>query len=149
VIKEKTERLIYQGWAPIFKKVKPYAYAKETLTALRGRGLKLGILSDFPPEQKLENLGLAGFWDAVLCSERGGRLKPDPSPFLELAQSMELPPDRILYVGNSVSYDIIGAKQAGMKAALISSFIKKRGRRSGDADFIFSDYRQLHDYVLN
>jgi hypothetical protein len=35
-----------------------------------------------------------------------------------------------------------------MKAALISSPLRKQRRRNGSADFIFSDYRQLQNYVL-
>jgi putative hydrolase of the HAD superfamily len=148
-VHERIERLVYRGWEPIFRNVKLYPHVKETLLALREGGLKLGLLSDFPPELKLKNLGLGDFWDTVLCSENIGRLKPDPAPFLALAESMEIKPERILYVGNSVTYDIIGAKQVGMKAALVSSFFRKNRRRHGDADIVFSDYRQLRDYVLS
>jgi putative hydrolase of the HAD superfamily len=148
-VKGKTERLIYRGWEPLFRKVKLFRGVKETLGALREGGLKLGLLSDFPPEQKLEYLGLDGLWDAVLCSEDLGRLKPDPAPFRALGERLALPPERILYVGNSVSYDIIGAKRAGMKAALVSSPLRKNRRRNGGADFVFSAYRQLRDYVLH
>jgi putative hydrolase of the HAD superfamily len=146
-IKERTERLIYRGWEPLFKKVKPYRHVKETLGEFKAAGLALGLLSDFPPERKLEYLGLDGCWDAVICSEQVNRLKPDPAPFLELARRMDLPPEQILYVGNSVSYDILGAKRQGMKAALISAPLQ-RFRRSGGADFVFSDYRQLREFVL-
>jgi putative hydrolase of the HAD superfamily len=146
-IKERTERLIYRGWEPLFKKVKPYRHVRETLGDLKAAGLALGLLSDFPPERKLERLGLDGYWDAVICSEQVNRLKPDPAPFLELARRMTLPPERILYVGNSVSYDIVGAKKQGMKAALIRTPLQ-RFRPHGGADFIFSDYRQLRKFVL-
>ncbi|GHV15864.1 phosphoglycolate phosphatase [Spirochaetia bacterium] len=149
VVKERTERLIYRGWEPIFKRVPLFPAVIETLAAFREKGLTLGLLSDFPPENKLINLGLGGLWDVVLCSETTGRIKPDPRPFLALAEKMDLPPERILYVGNSVSYDIIGAKKTGMKAALISSLSRKNRRKNGNADFVFSDYRQLHTYVLN
>jgi putative hydrolase of the HAD superfamily len=148
-VKKRTEKLIYRGWEPLFSKIKPFPHVRESLGLLRERGFKLGLLSDFPPELKLENLNLAGFWDAVLCSESTGRLKPDPLPFLELAKRMALPPERILYVGNSVSYDIIGAKGVGMKAALVSSSFRKKRRYKGGADFIFYDYRQLSNYVLS
>jgi putative hydrolase of the HAD superfamily len=147
-IKERTERLIYRGWEPLFKKVKPYRYVKEILGDLKAAGLVLGLLSDFPAERKLEYLGLDGYWDTVMCSEQVNRLKPDPAPFLELARRMALPPEQILYVGNSVSYDIVGAKQQGMKAALVSSPLSLGRWNRGNADFVFSDYRQLREFVL-
>jgi putative hydrolase of the HAD superfamily len=136
----------------LFKKIKLYPDVRETLLGLREKGLKLGLLSDFPPDLKLENLNLAGLWDTVLCSERVGRLKPDPAPFLELARQLGSTVDRILYVGNSVAYDIIGAKRVGMKAALIAApFIpfRKQGFPNGNADFVCTRYRQLYDYVLS
>jgi putative hydrolase of the HAD superfamily len=147
-IKERTEQLIYRGWEPLFKKVKPYRHVKEALGDLKAAGLVLGILSDFPAERKLEHLGLDGYWDAVICSEQVNRLKPDPAPFLELARRMALPPEQILYVGNSVSYDIVGAKRQGMKAALVSAPLHRHRRNTGNADFVFSDYRQLREFVL-
>jgi putative hydrolase of the HAD superfamily len=147
-IRERTERLIYRGWEPLFKKVKPYPHVRETLGALKAAGLALGLLSDFPAERKLEYLGLDGCWDTVICSEEVNRLKPDPAPFLELARRMALPPAQILYVGNSVAYDIVGAKRQGMRAALVSSSLRGRRRNTGNADFVFSDYRQLREFVL-
>jgi putative hydrolase of the HAD superfamily len=146
-VREETERFIYRGWEPLFKKVRPCAYVRETLEALKAGGLKLGLLSDFPPETKMLNMGLDGFWDMVICSESTGRLKPSPEPFLELIRRMGLPPERILYVGNSLPYDIVGAAKMGMKTALFTSPLKKR-RLGGKADFVFSDYRQLRDFVL-
>jgi putative hydrolase of the HAD superfamily len=146
-IQEKTERLIYRGWEPLFKGLKIFPLVKETLHSFRNAGLKLGLLSDFPPERKLEYLGLSGLWDAVLCSETFGFLKPDPVPFLELSSQMGVKPERLLYVGNSISYDIKGARNAGLQAALICSSCWKRHYR-GEAAFVFSNYRQLYNYML-
>jgi len=145
----KTEQLIYRGWEPLFKKVKLFPHVHETLTALKADGLKLGLLSDFPPLKKLEYLGIADYWDAVLCSEETGRLKPDPIPFRALSAALQVPPERILYVGNSIEYDIRGAKQAGFKAALVQNPLSLRFRKVPEADFIFKDYRQLRRYVLS
>jgi len=143
-VKAKTERLIYRGWEPFFRDVKLYDGVRETLEKFRSEGLKLGLLSDFPPEKKLEYLDIGKLWDVTLCSELTGRLKPDPAPFLELAKKLGVPCERILYVGNSVAYDVVGARGVGMKTALIAP----RFRRSSTADFVFSDYRQLRRYVL-
>jgi putative hydrolase of the HAD superfamily len=146
-IQEKTERLIYRGWEPLFKGLKLFPLVKETLQNLHNEGLKLGLLSDFHPEKKLEYLGLSVLWDTVLCSETFGFLKPDPAPFLELASRMEVRPERLLYVGNSITCDIEGAKNAGLQAALICSPRPKKHYR-GDVAFVFSNYRQLYNYML-
>ena len=145
-IRERIDRLIYRGWERFFIKIKPFPHAKEVLRELKTAGLKLGLLSDFPPTAKLEYLGLSDCWDTALCTESIGELKPAALPFEELAKALACQPEQILYVGNSRRYDVEGAKRAGMKAALLTiglpvfSGIK--------ADFTFRDYRQLRDYML-
>jgi putative hydrolase of the HAD superfamily len=146
-LRDKIERLIYQGWAVHFRSIRLYPFVRETLDSLHRAGLKLALLSDFPPELKLRHLGLDRIWDLVLCSEAIGALKPASLPFKELARGLDMEPERILYVGNSVSYDIRGAKASGLRAALLSSPRKSPNRAAG-ADFIFSDYRKLTQYVL-
>jgi len=147
LVEEKIERLIYRGWEPYFLRIKLFPHVREVLAELRSAGLKLGLLSDFPPHAKLENLGIAGYWDAVLCSEHFGALKPAALPFAELARALECPPEQVLYVGNSQRCDVAGAAQAGMKSAwlgLWSGCFAAKYR----ADFTFHDYRQLRDFVL-
>jgi len=156
-VMEKTEKLIYRGWEDHFKKVRLFPHVTETLEALRKNHVILGLLSDFPPETKLKNLGILEYWDTVVSSEQEGFLKPDSAAFMEIAKRMGTAPEKMLYVGNSVSYDVAGAHKAGMKAALVSAvpFLPGRERPPSaaqderKADFIFSDYRQLRDYVLS
>ena len=145
--KEKLDERIYRSLEPHFQKIKLFPHVRELLAELRTVPVKLGLLSDFPPEVKLQNLGIADCWDAVLCSEHTGALKPAIRPFADLADALDCPPGQILYVGNSYRYDVMGAGRAGMKTALIA------GRFTGyltnpAADFIFHDYRQLRDFVL-
>jgi putative hydrolase of the HAD superfamily len=150
VIQEKIDRLIYRGWEVHFKKIKLFPHAAETLAVLRRAGLRLALLSDFPPEVKLEYLGIDHIWDAVSCSERTGTLKPHSRSFLDMAGALGLSPEKICYVGNSRRYDVRGAKLAGMKAALIGGCSRAEASRHGltAPDFVFNDYRQLLDFVL-
>ncbi|MDR0302741.1 MAG: HAD family hydrolase [Treponema sp.] len=149
-LKEKINRFIYKAWESPFKTIKLFKGVVETITALRKAGLKLGLLSDFPPETKLEYLGLAGVWDAVLCSESFGAIKPHPLSFKKLAAALSLPPEKILYVGNSRSYDVAGAARAGMKTAWIKSpLFPGSGLKKPLPDFSFNNYRQLSDFVLD
>jgi putative hydrolase of the HAD superfamily len=144
-IKEKIERLVYRGWERHFGRIKLFPHVREVLKELRAAGLKLGLLSDFPPLAKLKNLGLDDCWDIVLCSEDTGTIKPALPPFCELSNALECPPEQILYVGNSRHYDMVGARRAGMKTAL------RTRTRTGNkwVNFAFHDYRQLRDFVLN
>jgi putative hydrolase of the HAD superfamily len=145
---------VYRGWEPYFKKVKLYDGAVQAIEAFRAAGLKIGLLSDFPPETKLKNLGIESCWDTVLCTEVLGTLKPHPDSFIKLAQALDTEPQEILYVGNSYKYDGIGAKRAGMKAAIIDRSLRlsglfSSGKNRCQVDFVFRDYRQLIDYVLS
>ncbi|MCL2007659.1 MAG: HAD family hydrolase [Treponema sp.] len=149
---KKIDALIYRGWEPLFNNVRLYSRIRETLDAFKNAGIRLGLLSDFPPEAKLKNLGLIDYWHAYLSSEETGFLKPHPAPFLELAKRMETEPADILYVGNSIPYDVEGARNAGMKAALIRPWWKKQSLKGLGKDFscfVFNDYRQLSKYVIN
>jgi putative hydrolase of the HAD superfamily len=151
-IKAAIESRVYGTVERHFGGILPYPHVNECLRAIKTSGLKLAVLSDFPLGGKLGNLRLSGIWDAELCSEEIGALKPHPLPFLRLAERLDLPPERILYVGNNPKYDIAGAKNAGMKACLrcfCPGFPLRRVKKAGFAcDFIFNDYRSLRDYVL-
>ena len=146
-IGEKIDRLVYRGWEPLFARIKLLPHVTEVLAELKASGLKLGMLSDFPTQTKLKNLGIAGIWDAEICSEATGALKPSSRPFACLADALHCAPGRILYVGNSYRYDMVGAKRAGMKTALLVSR-GLPGRAKPAADFTFRDYRKLADFVL-
>ena len=142
--------VIYSGLAPFFQKIKPYPYIEETFRALKAAGFKVGILSDFPPEQKGDVWGLAPLCDAVVSSEAAGALKPSPVPFRALLGALGLPAERVLYVGNSLRHDSEGARAAGLKSALILSkrdalnFKKKRA-----CDIYFYSYRKFLIDVIN
>ena len=140
---------IYEGWKPIFADITPFSYTREAFDAFRSSGLKLGLLSDFLPEQKDDVWGLAPLCDVVMGSENTGALKPSPVPFLALAAALDTKPERILYVGNSVRSDVQGAANAGMKTACITNPLSLAlGRKVPGADISFSSYRQLTGIVL-
>ncbi len=134
------ERIVYREWVAMLRGIRPFPHVRAALARLRAAGLRLGLMSDSPVEEKLAFLGLEGLWDVSFCSEETGYLKPHPSPFRRLAADLGVEPRRVLYVGDSVSYDVKGAAAAGMRTALIG------GRRCG-ADLSFSSYRGLADLV--
>ncbi len=149
VSKEKIQNIVYDGMKPYFEKTKCFDGVPEAFARLREAGYRLAILSDFPTDQKGEMWGLLPYCDAVLSSEKTGALKPSKYPFGVLAQTLGVTPDQILYVGNSVKYDVQGASAAGMKTAYILPFWRRFFHKPLKlADINFSSYRQLVDIVL-
>lgn len=133
---------IYLGWRKLFAKIKPYKNAIKTVLTLKDAGYKVGLLSDFPPEQKGDVWGLAPVCDAILGSENFGVLKPHAKPFLQLAEKLKVAPEELLYVGNSYKYDVLGGKKAGVKTALLCKWYEKPFF-SKKTDIVFSSYTEL------
>jgi putative hydrolase of the HAD superfamily len=89
------------------------------LESLRGRGLKVGIVSNAfdPPDllhRDLERLGVAERIDvAVFASEAAAR-KPDPAIFVRALTELGVAAENTLFVGDSLASDLGGAKALGM-----------------------------------
>lgn len=147
--KEKIKTIIYEGLRPYFARIKPFQGIEDTFKAFKNAGYKIALLSDFPPAQKGEIWGLIPYCDLILGTEDIGALKPSLYPFGVMAHILEVPPEKILYVGNSIRYDVRGAKAAGMKVAYLMPLWRRIFCRPlGEADFCFSNYRQLQNIVL-
>jgi FMN phosphatase YigB (HAD superfamily) len=93
----------------------------ELLDWMETRGLRAGILSDYPATDKIEALGLAGRFAPVLCASDAdiNALKPRPEGFLRAAEAWHLRPDEVLVVGDRPEVDAVGAAAAGMPAAIV------------------------------
>ena len=90
------------------------------LESLRGRGLRLGLVSNAfdPPEllhRDLGRMGLAERLDVAVFSSEVGRRKPDPLIFRTVLDRLGVKPDQALFVGDSLEADIAGAAGLGMR----------------------------------
>lgn len=139
------DRVLYKGWEKYFRNVRIYPDVRESLLKLKNAGLKLAVLSDFPVGRKLEYFGLEGIFDVILGFPDSGGLKPHSEPFLMMAEDLNIKPDEILYIGNRLDYDVIGAENTGMRGALIGP----PGRKAPDDVTTFSDYRHMVDSILS
>jgi HAD superfamily hydrolase (TIGR01509 family) len=94
--------------------------AAPTLERLRRRGLKLGVVSnaDGRVAWKLRQVGLAGYFDAIVDSGIEGVGKPSPEIFRRAMARVGVAPSESAYVGDIYSIDVVGASRAGMHAIL-------------------------------
>ena len=146
---KKLDKIVYSGLKKYFVTMPCIKDVPETFRKCKEAGLKIALLSDFPPEQKGEIWGLKPYCDVILGTEALGALKPDTHSFLRMAEQLGVAPEKILYVGNSFKYDVKGSKAAGMKCAYLLPPLKRLFKQKDKlADISFSDYRQLQDIVL-
>ena len=92
----------------------------QTLSSLRERGLKLGIVSNGETDFQMKNikaLGLEALVDAILISEAEGLRKPDAALFHRAAERLAVRADQCQFVGDNPEADILGAHAAGMRTA--------------------------------
>lgn len=143
------DKHVYEGMKKYFKRIKCFDQVPETFQNFKAAGFKIGILSDFPPDQKGDIWGVRQYCDVVLGTEDLGALKPSPHSFLKMAEQLGVEPENILYVGNSHAKDIKGAHAAGMKTAFVLAGWKKFFNKPlKDSEISFKSYRQLQDIVL-
>jgi len=98
----------------------------DVLKDLKGRGLKLGLISNFDTRvySVLQSLGIRQFFDTVTLSSETGYCKPDPKIFEAAVQALRIPPPQILLVGDSLHDDV----EAGSRAGLVSVLIDRTDR---------------------
>ncbi len=116
---EELERFLeaeHAAWAPA-RQLADTTHA--LLETLRGRGLKVGLVSNAfdPPallHRDLEQLGVAQRLDVALFSSEVGRRKPDPAIFERALERLGVEPGRTLFVGDTLATDVAGAAALGM-----------------------------------
>lgn len=124
---------------PLFPEV------RRTLTALRGQGVKLAILTNGTSRMqraKLVSCGLSELVDAVLISEEMGARKPEPAAFRLMCDLLAVSPKECAYVGDHPMKDIAGAQSAGIFGILV----ERRPVELEDAkpDMIVQDLSRIH-----
>ena len=98
------------------------AQAVEVLSALRARGLRIGLLSNthWPSayhERFLERDGLADLIDARAYTSEMTYMKPHPEAFRHALDAVGVQDaSRAVFVGDRLFDDVFGAQRAGMRA---------------------------------
>jgi putative hydrolase of the HAD superfamily len=113
-----------RGWAAA-RQLHPEAIW--LLTAVRERGLKVGIVSNTPdpPDLWLDNLaadGVSERVDAVVLSSQLGLRKPAPEIYRAALAALGVEARDALFVGDRVREDIQGPAALGMRTCLVTYY---------------------------
>ena len=92
-------------------------HLKETMEALKAMGLRLGVISNIISRSVVRHFlaeyGIEELMDCVITSAETGIRKPSPEIFRAAEKAMDLMPEELAYVGDTISRDVIGTRKAG------------------------------------
>lgn len=104
----------------------------DALDSIRALGVKVAIISN--SEGMLDGLfaelGVLGHFDIVVDSGKVGVEKPDPRIFHIALERFGVPAGRALHLGDMFATDILGARAAGVRSALIDPYEHYAGRHA-------------------
>lgn len=106
---------VYRSHQPA---ISPFPAIVPLLDSLSGH-FQLGLVSDGYLEvqqEKLNALGLAPYFDAIVFSDEFGReyWKPNTRPFQVISERLNVSPTRAAYIGDNPTKDFLGARNAGL-----------------------------------
>jgi HAD superfamily hydrolase (TIGR01549 family) len=85
------------------------------------RGVRLAVLSDYPPRAKLAVMGIADFFQVIVCAQDADvrAFKPDPRGIEVALARLGVERGRALYVGDRPEVDAAAAARAGVPCVII------------------------------
>lgn len=101
---------------------RPFPDAQEALAALRQRGLRLVVVSNWDASlpDTLVATGIAPLVDDWVASASLGATKSDPVVFARALELAGYDPTEVVHVGDSVQEDVLPALAAGIDAILLA-----------------------------
>ncbi len=114
----------------IADELQPFPESVAMVRALRGTGIRVGVLTNGPSafqRRKLEVSGLGVELDAIAISEELGVAKPEPEAFTKALELLGTRAEETAMVGDSLANDVLGGIGAGLAAV-----IWLPGARGGD-----------------
>lgn len=102
----------------------------EALDEMRVAGVKVAIISNSEGmlDRLFASLGIASHFDLVVDSGKVGVEKPDPRIFAIALEAYGVSASRALHLGDIFATDVLGARAAGVRNALIDPFAHYAGR---------------------
>ena len=99
-----------------------YADSAPTLRALRARGIRLVVVSnwDWSLHERLLQTGLANLVDGAIASAEVGSAKPDGAIFAAALRKAGTTAEATWHVGDTPEADVEGARAAGIRPILIA-----------------------------
>jgi HAD superfamily hydrolase (TIGR01662 family) len=123
--KVRFEDLLKLYYDEIYSQRKVYPEVIETLVALQKAGIRMGIVSNttnpgFMKDYERSLLKLDPYFEFSIYSSEVPYRKPHPSIFQLALARLNLDPAEVLFVGDNLNADVVGAQSVGMPTAWLN-----------------------------
>lgn len=132
-------------------------HLRETLDALRAMDLRLGLISNIisltVAPHFLAEYGVLSYMDCVVLSSAAGIRKPSPEIFRIAERELALGPGELAYVGDTLSRDVMGVRNAGWRLMIQiknSSAARRDKGLEGSGlrpDYLIGDLAEIPDII--
>lgn len=97
---------------------------------LRARGVPVAVVSNSEGQLQtlFDNLGIGAAFDLVVDSHHVGVEKPDPRIFAPVLARFGVGGSETLHLGDTWATDVVGARAAGVRVALVNPFAHYAGQ---------------------
>lgn len=122
--------------------------AKETLTTLKSKGYKMGVVTSRYKETVLESLRLTqleNFFDVVIFGDDYTNLKPHPEPVLKAMEKINVTPIESVMIGDTDT-DIEAGKNAGTKTVRATYGFNTERLHETKPDIIIDDISDILNF---
>jgi putative hydrolase of the HAD superfamily len=131
--------------------------APAMLEALSAQGLRLGLISNTSSHSQvieiLYRYGIRHYFTCIYLSVSSGFRKPHPELFLAAALDLEALPEECIYVGDTISRDVRGARKAGYRGTIRINSMLTEGADGGpsqekeEADYLITSLDEIPGIV--
>jgi len=123
--KVRFEDLLKLYYDEIYSHRKVYPEMIETLVALQKAGIRMGVVSNttnpgFMKDYEQSLLKLDPYFEFSIYSSEVPYRKPHPSIFQLALARLNLDPEEVLFVGDNLNADVVGAQSVGMPTAWLN-----------------------------
>ncbi|MFC7073227.1 HAD family hydrolase [Halovenus rubra] len=120
--------------------------AADALSTAKANGF-VGLVTNGPQQRqdvKLDALGVGSSFDTTVYAYDLPRRKPHASPFERALDAIDVKPATALYVGDSLSYDVAGAQNAGLPVAWLRD---EEGPGTYEPEYILDSIEDLTELL--
>lgn len=128
--------------------VTPLPFMQDIMERLMALGVGIAVFSNGWIKLQQAKAKVIGFSGPVIVSEEIDLWKPDPRAFQLALERANFSKEKTAYVGDSPETDIVGAKQAGLKAIWVNLEGKTYPQGLVYPDFVITSLKELPELIF-